>query len=91
MKKENTATGFGNAFEILEIIKPILIDTFKVQLEEFKTQLLNQVRAVAGQMVQSALDDVYKDMGNVTDKLTTRVNSIRKQTNLNKEKLAAVE
>jgi hypothetical protein len=43
-------------------------------------------------MVQSALDDVYKDMGSVTDQLSTRISGMRKLVHTNKdlvEKLSA--
>lgn len=40
--------GFSNAFDILDIIKPILVDAFKIQLEEFKSQVMEQVKTLAG-------------------------------------------
>lgn len=42
-------------------------------------------------MVQSALDDVYKDMGSVTDQLSTRIGSMRKQVHSNREKIETIE
>ena len=84
-------TGVPQPTDLYEAIKPFCQEEIRRHVETLRSQILEQVKGMLGIVIQSSLDDVYKDIGRVTDNLSSRLASLKKCSGQHRSKIDQVE
>lgn len=87
----DSTSAFPHPSELYEMVRPFFQEEVRRQMESFKSQILDQIKGMLGIIIQSSLDDVYKDIGRVTDNLSSRVQSLKKSSGGVKAKIEHLE
>lgn len=77
-----------NYSQIMDILKPVVLDSVKSYLENYKAKIFFDMKEMVGNMIQSALDDVYKDIAAMNNKIFDEIN---RQKKVNFEKFNTIE
>lgn len=83
--KSHKISNFG---QIVDTLKPILLDSLRLHLDNYKGKLLMEIKNTIGNMIQTALDEVYKDIAEMNSKIFGQIERGKK---INTDKLDLIE